>query len=149
MRSERWPQLLSIVQEQGGEGEQRRGAGRGAAAVSSSERHGNAAPTQQQHPRFRASEAVWRTGGPGLPGGANRARPVQVPAMIMKSIRKIEKSTSAIVRVMSQWRGIGRASIRSAKPLSISEAGSVASAMARATRARTFPDRRSHRKQCR
>ena len=59
--------------------------------------------------------------------------------MIIKSISRIEKSTSAMVRVMSQWRDSGRARIRSAKPVSISEAGSVASVMASASSAMMKP----------
>ena len=49
-----------------------------------------------------------------------------------------------MVRVMSQWRDSGRARIRSAKPFSISEAGSVASVMASASSAMMKPVSKVH-----
>ena len=59
--------------------------------------------------------------------------------MIINSMSRIAMTTSAMVRVMSQCRGNGRARIRSANPVSISDAGMVASAMVTASKAMMKP----------
>ena len=102
----------------------------------------NARATLLQHnismPRFSASEPIIIGEGHCASSGASIARPTHVPAIINATIIRVEISTSAMVRVMIQWRRSGRARIKSAKPVSTSEAGSVASAMISARSAATI-----------
>src|ERR1035437_4180474 len=90
-------------------------------------------------PRYTAIEAVRRADGHVASRGAHSSRPAQVPAMIIESTSRTEKSTSAMARVTTQGRDSGGARIRSAKPVGISEAGSVANVMANASNAMMKP----------